>query len=291
MKKIKVIAKVKYPTLLKYSVSFLLLLFVGLNGCKSKERIVQADSELGSKSSSVLFKDVLHKGLEFTTFSSKLNITISTGTKTIGSKGNLRIINNKAIQLSVQPLFGIEMFRLYVEPDYLIVLDRMNKRYVKESFKDLQEKNPIGFNFYSLQSLFTNNLFIPEQSNVSVDDFRKFKYSETQDYYLLTASDKKSHIDYAFSINGNDQITLTQLFLPQKNYSLQWNYDQFSLMKNLFFPHEMKIVASTEKRKLSTSFSLSDINLDSPMDLETSIPNSYTKIELSEVLKMFSDKK
>ena len=204
------IAKVKDPTLLKYSVSFLLLLFVGLNGCKSKERIVQADSELGSKSSSVLFKDVLHKGLEFTTFSSKLNMTISTGTKTIGSKGNLRIVNNKAIQLSVQPLFGIEMFRLYVEPDYLIVLDRMNKRYVKESFKDLQEKNPIGFNFYSLQSLFTNNLFIPEQSNVSVDDFRKFKYSETQDYYLLTASDKKSHIDYAFSINGNDQITLTQ---------------------------------------------------------------------------------
>lgn len=183
------------------------------------------------------------------------------------------------------------MFRLYVEPDYLIVLDRMNKRYVKESFEDLKDKSPIGFNFYSLQSLFTNSLFIPEQSNVSVDDFRKFKYSETQENYLLTASDEKSHIDYAFSINGNDQITLTQLFLPQKNYTLQWNYNQFSLMKNLFFPHEMKIIAATEKSKLSTSFALSDINLDSPMDLETSIPNSYTKIELSEVLKMFSDKK
>lgn len=289
--KIKVIAKMKYRTLLKYSISFLLVLFVGLYGCKSKERIVQADSELESKSSSVLFKDVLHKGLEFSTFSSKLNMTISTGTKTIGSKGNLRIVNNKAIQLSVQPLFGIEMFRLYVEPDYLIVLDRMNKRYVKESFEDLKDKSPIGFNFYSLQSLFTNSLFIPEQSNVSVDDFRKFKYSETQENYLLTASDEKSHIDYAFSINGNDQITLTQLFLPQKNYTLQWNYNQFSLMKNLFFPHEMKIIAATEKSKLSTSFALSDINLDSPMDLETSIPNSYTKIELSEVLKMFSDKK
>lgn len=99
--KIKVIAKMKYRTLLKYSISFLLVLFVGLYGCKSKERIVQADSELESKSSSVLFKDVLHKGLEFSTFSSKLNMTISTGTKTIGSKGNLRIVNNKAIQLSV----------------------------------------------------------------------------------------------------------------------------------------------------------------------------------------------
>ncbi len=289
--KIKLIAKMKYNTLLKYSVSFLLVLFVGLYGCKSKERIVQADSELESKSSSVLFKDVLHKGLEFSTFSSKLNMTISTGTKTIASKGNLRIVNNEAIQLSVQPLFGIEMFRLYVEPDYLIILDRMNKRYVKESFEDLKDKSPVGFNFYSLQSLFTNSLFIPEQSDVTANDFRKFKYSESRENYLLTASDKKSNIDYAFSINGNDQITLTQLFLPKKNYSLQWNYDQFTLMKNLFFPYEMKIVAATEKRKLNTSLSLSDITLDSPMNLETSIPGSYTKIELSEVLKMFSDKK
>lgn len=289
--KIKVIATMKHHTYLKFSVSFLLLLFVGLYGCKSKERIVQADSELESKSSSVLFKDVLHKGVEFSTFSSKLNMTISTGTKTISSKGNLRIINNEAIQLSVQPLFGIEMFRLYVEPDYLIVLDRMNKRYVKESFEELEKKSPVGFNFYSLQSLFTNSLFIPEQSSVSANDFRKFKYSETQDNYLLTASDKKSDIDYSFSINGNDQITLTQLMLPKKNYSLQWNYNQFSLMKNIFFPHEMKIIASTEKRKLNTSLSLSDVNLNTPMDLETSIPGSYTKIELSEVLKMFSDKK
>ena len=277
--------------LLKYSASLLLILFIGMYACKSKERIVQAESALEHKADSKLFKDVINKELKFNTFSSKLNMTISTGTKTISSKGNLRIINNEAIQVSVQPLFGIEMFRLYVEPDYLIVLDRMNKRYVKESFEDLKETSPIGFNFYSLQSLFTNSLFIPEQSTVSTSDYRKFKYSETSENYYLSASDKKSNIDYSFSVNGNDQITSTQLFLPKKDYSLQWNYDQFTLMKNIFFPHEMKVVASTQKRKLNTSFSLSDINLDTSMELETSIPNSYTKMELSEVLKMFSDKK
>lgn len=277
--------------LLKYSAALLFLLLIGMYACKSKERIVQAESELEHKGNSDLFKDILYKELKFTTFSSKLNMTISTGTKTISSRGNLRIINNEAIQISVQPLFGIEMFRLYVEPDYLIVLDRMNKRYVKESFEDIKDKSPIGFNFYSLQSLFTNSLFIPEQSTVSSNDFRQFRYSETSDNYYLSASDKKSNIDYSFSVNGNDQITSTQLFLPKKDYSLQWNYDQFTLMKNIFFPHEMKVVASTQKRKLNTSFSLSDINLDTSMNLETSIPDSYTKMEFSEVLKMFSDKK
>lgn len=277
--------------LLKYCASLLLLLFIGMYSCKSKEKIIQADSALEHKTNSKLFEDIIYKGLKFNTFSSKLSMTISTGTKTVSSKGNLRIVNNEAILLSVQPLFGIEMFRLYVEPDHLIVLDRMNKRYVKETFDDLTEKNSIGFNFYSLQSLFTNNLFVPEQSSISASDYRKFKYSETSEQYVLSASDKKSNIDYSFSINGNDQITLTQLALPKKNYSLHWNYSQFSLMKDLFFPHEMMVVASTQKNKLNASFSLSDINLETQMDLETTIPSGYTKMELSEVFKMLSGKK
>lgn len=281
----------KFSSLIKYSLSLLLLLVIGVYSCKPKERIIQADSELEDKSNSELFSDVLHKRLNYSSFSSRLNLTVSTGTKTISSKGNLRIVKDEAIQLSVQPLFGIEMFRLYVEPDYLLVLDRMNKRYVKESFDDIKGTSPIGFDFYSLQSLFSNSLFIPEQSNVSASDYRRFKFSETQENYHLTSRDKKSQVDYSFSINGNDQITLTELVLPKKNYSLHWNYNQFALLKDLFFPHEMKITASTQKRKLETSIRLSDINLNTEMSLDTSVPESYTKVELSEVLKMFSDKK
>ena len=275
----------------KYTWCILLLLIIGVYSCKSTKRITQADSALEDKTSSELFKDILFKGLEYKTFSSKLNMTISTGTKTLSSKGSLRIVNNEAILLSVQPLFGIEMFRLYVEPEHIIILDRMNKRYVKESFEDIKGKNPVGFNFYTLQSLFTNNLFIPEKSSVSLKDYKTFRYSEGENNYILAARDKKSNIDYTFSINGNDQITLTELNMPANHYSLQWNYDQFTLMNNLFFPYEMKIVASTQKRNLNTNISLSSISLNESLSLDTSIPDSYTKVELKDVLKMLADKK
>lgn len=275
----------------KYTWCILLLLIIGVYSCKSTKRITQADSALEDKTSSELFKDILFKGLEYKTFSSKLNMTISTGTKTLSSKGSLRIVNNEAILLSVQPLFGIEMFRLYVEPEHIIILDRMNKRYVKESFEDIKGKNPVGFNFYTLQSLFTNNLFIPEKSSVSLKDYKTFRYSEGENNYILAARDKKSNIDYTFSINGNDQITLTELNMPANQYSLQWNYDQFTLMNNLFFPYEMKIVASTQKRNLNTNISLSSISLNESLSLDTSIPDSYTKVELKDVLKMLADKK
>ncbi len=275
----------------KYTLGLILLLFIGVYSCKSTKRITQADSALEDKTSSELFKDVLYRKLEYSTFSSKMSMTVSTGTKTLSSKGSLRIVNNEAIQLSVQPLFGIEMFRLHVEPDHLIILDRMNKRYVKESFKDIKGENSIGFNFYTLQSLFTNNLFISEKSSVSLQDYKKFKYSESDDSYLLAAHDKKSDVDYRFYINGNDQITLTELYLPTKDYSLHWNYDEFSLMKDFFFPYKMKIVASTKKRNLNTSISLSSINLNDPMTLDTPIPKNYTRVEMKEVLKLLADKK
>ena len=274
----------------KYILSLLLFLFIGVYSCKPKQRMVQADSALEDKTSTVLFKDILYKGLKYSTFNSKVSMNISTGTKSLSSKGSLRIVKNEAIQLSIQPLFGIEMFRLYVEPDHIVVLDRMNKRYVKESFDDIKGKNSIGFNFYTLQSLFTNNLFIPDKSDVSLQDYKNFKYSADQDNYILSGRDKKSNVDYSFSVNGNDQITLTEIYMPSKKYSLQWNYTQFSLMKDIFFPYEMKIDASTQKTKINTSINLSSIILDDLMTLENSIPSSYDRVELNELLKLLADK-
>lgn len=277
---------------IRFSKYFLVLLVmvVGIYSCKPKKRIVQADTELEDKTNFNLFEDVLQKELRYSTFSSKMNMTVSTGRRTLSSKGTLRIVRDEAIQLSIQPLFGIEMFRLYVQPDYIIVLDRMNKRYVKEYFDDISGQIPTGFDFYTLQSLFTNSLFISDQSTVSTSDYKKFKYSQISNSYKLNARDKKSNIDYSFFVNGNDQIILAQLYMGSKNYELEWIYDEFSLVENLFFPLEMKIRANTHKRNMDTSISLSSVSLNEELMLNTSVPSSYSKVELKEVMKLLSDK-
>ena len=275
----------------KYLIALLLLLFVGVYSCKPKERIVQAESELEDKTNSNLFEDILENEVSYSTFSSKLNMSFSTGRKVLNSRATLRIVRNEAIQLSIQPIFGIEMFRLYIQPDCIIILDRMNKRYVQETYDDLKKEYPIGFNFYTLQSLFTNALFIPEQSNVLIDDYRKFRYVQSSNNYRLSGRDRISDIDYSFFVNGNDQITLTQMYIPAKKYSLEWSYDEFTLVEKLFFPFKMKVSASSQEVNLNTSISLSSINFDESLTLDSSIPSSYTKVELKEVIKLLADKK
>ncbi len=274
----------------KYIGALLLLVFIGVYSCKPKERIIQADSELEDKTNSSLFEDVLIKELKYAAFSSKMNMTFSTGKRILSSKATLGIAYDEVIQLSLQPVFGIEMFRLYVQPDCIIILDRMNKRYVRESFDDIEGQLPNGFNFYTLQALFTNKIFIPEQSIVSINDYRKFKYTKTSDNYLLKGRDKKSNTDYSFFVNGNDQVTLTQLYKPSENYSLDWTYKEFTLLENMFFPLEMKVSATTPKRKLDVSISLNSVVLDESPSFNSSIPSSYTKVELEEVMKLLSDK-
>lgn len=275
----------------KYLIVLLLVLFVGIYSCKPKERIVQAASELEDKTNSNLFEDILENEVRYSTFSSKLNMSFSTGRKVLNSRATLRIVRNEAIQLSIQPIFGIEMFRLYIQPDCIIILDRMNKRYVQETYDDLKKEYPIGFNFYTLQSLFTNALFIPEQSSVLIDDYNKFRYLQSSDNYLLSGRDKLSDINYSFCVNGNDQITLTQMYMPAKKYSLEWSYDEFTLVEKLFFPFKMKVSASSQEVNLNTSISLSSINFDESLTLDSSIPSSYTKVELKEVIKLLADKK
>ena len=107
---------------------------------------------------------------------------------------------------------------------------------------------------------------------------------------MLSARDKKSNIDYSFCVNGNDQITLAQMYMLNKDYSLDWVYDEFVLTGNLFFPHKMQVLATTEKRKIDTSMSLSSISLNEPLSLDSSIPSSYAKVDLNEVIKLLSDK-
>jgi hypothetical protein len=115
-----------------------------LNACKPKQKIVYSTSSIEEKALNQLFSDVISNEFQFTTFAAKLNVNLTNGSKSLSSKANIRIIKDNALQISVQPLFGVEMLRFYMNPDTVMVLDRMNKRYVVEPITSLKDLYPVG---------------------------------------------------------------------------------------------------------------------------------------------------
>ncbi len=265
-----------------------LITWFAMQSCRTKKEVMSATS-LSSKVNAEIFTDVIENQLEYSTFSSKINLNLSSGKKSISSKSSIKIQKDKAIQLSIQPLFGVEMLRLHIDLDTLVILDRMNKRYVKESIADIKDEYPVGFDYSTLQSLLTNQFFVSGNNSVSYTDYNRFSSNQISDkYYLLASTDKKSGIEYSFAIDGNDHIASTQLREPKKNYELEWTYDEFIKSNHNAFPHKMNIIIATPKRKANVGMEFSGITINENLDLGMSIPKSYSRTSISDIIKILT---
>lgn len=268
---------------------FFLLNVAFFTACKPKHKIVYSTTPVEEKANSELFKDIITSSLNYTSFSSRLNLNINSGSRTLSSKATLRIVKDSAIQVSVQPLFGVEMFRFYIDPYKVILLDRMNKRYVEETITSLKKNYPVGFDFYTMQSMLTNTLFVTDKNRVEYTDYRMFRYSQTSDLnYYLTSKDLESGIEYSFTANGDDRIILTHLLDSKDQLSLHWVYDEFAQMTESVFPHRMIASITTEKRKLNSELKFSGIEINEPLSITIDIPNGYNKVAIADILKIIA---
>lgn len=84
-----------------------------------------------------------------TNFTSKVRVTITQDDKSISTTGALRMRYDDVIQITlVDPFLGItEVGRMELSPDSVLIIDRINKRYVSATYDefDVMKKNSIDF--------------------------------------------------------------------------------------------------------------------------------------------------
>ena len=120
------------------NVFYLLLLVVMLAGCKSTKNIT----------SSVPVAEPCY-------LSSKLQLTIPSGSDgSITTGGTMKMKGGERVQLSIlMPILRTEIARLEITPDEVLLIDRMNKRYVRASRKELDDILPKDARFSKLEKL------------------------------------------------------------------------------------------------------------------------------------------
>jgi hypothetical protein len=75
------------------------------------------------------------------------------GKKSTSVGGSLRIRRGEVIQLSLAPLLGIEIGRAEITPDGMLVVDRINKRYVRVSFEELKALSRVDLTYDILRAI------------------------------------------------------------------------------------------------------------------------------------------
>ena len=209
----------------------------------------------------------------------------------MSSRVDMKMVKDSAFQLSVQPFLGIEIFRIELSRDTIKVVDRMNKRYMIENYSNLQGQTPIEFNFYNLQALFTNHLFIPGEQGVSRKHYNRFKLNQEGPVAEIKTKDAMG-LFYTFKADGEEKLLSTYVADPSDRYALQWDYADFRLVDGQPFPMRMDVqVMKDGTSQGGVTLHFSRMQTDVPVKMDFSIPAKYKRITLSQIIKSLSSNK
>ena len=204
--------------------------------------------------------------------------------------GTLRIKKGEVIQMSIAPLLGIEVARAEISPNGILVIDRMNKRYVEVSFAEVKALAKADLDFHTLQALFLNELFLPGKDNLTARDASFFRVEpETEGVWLNVKRAKR--FGYHFLTEAPEALLKeSYIGLNGTPYGLRWKYDDFRALGRKQFPVDMKLAFEGGKKPVKAAMALSRLSTNGDWEAHTEVSKKYEKVELEEILKILLKK-
>lgn len=120
-----------------YLFGAVLLAFV--SSCSSTKNMKKSVS-IGNLSETEYMTEVLNRAPAWDALTAKMSMAVDlNGKGATKISGTIRMKRDEVIQLSLTaPFIGIEVARAEISPDGILVMDRLNKRYVQVSFAELK---------------------------------------------------------------------------------------------------------------------------------------------------------
>lgn len=200
--------------------------------------------------------------------------------------GALRIKKGEVIQVSIAPLLGIEVARAEISPDGVLVIDRMNKRYVEVSFAEVKALANADLDFHTLQALFLNEVFLPGKDDLSLRDVSSFQMEVEPDGVVLDVK-KAKRFSYQFLTQSPGALLKeSRIGLVNTPYKLSWKYDDFRPLGAKSFPADMQVSFEGGKKPVKAALALSRLSTNADWETRTEVSKRYEKVKLEEILKI-----
>ena len=274
---------------------------LAMAGCGSKKAATEGTSSTvdkhngGNVQALAFVQKVANQKVSTQNIVGKMSLNVQMGSKNITVPGSLHMRYGEVIRIQAFiPLLGSEVGRIEFTPDYVLVIDRMHKEYIKEDYNKVDFLKNNGLNFYSLQALFWNQLFMPVTTSISDANLLDFGVTEAGNSKNITL--KKGNLNIVWNAdNANGRISTakaTYSSLTQGKSSLNWTYSNFKAVAGKMFPAYQKFTFATTAIKNQSNISLTidmdGVKTDSKWEAKSEISKRYKKIEATDVFgKLF----
>ena len=187
-----------------YLFGAVLLAFV--SSCSSTKNMRKSVS-IGNLSETEYMTEVFNRAPAWDALTAKMSMAVDlNGKGATKISGTIRMKRDEVIQLSLTaPFIGIEVARAEISPDGILVMDRLNKRYVQVSFAELKGLAKADLDFHSLQALFLNEIFLPGKTTLSARDISAFTVHPENEHAVLEVKNGKKFA-YRFRTTADEGL-------------------------------------------------------------------------------------
>lgn len=265
-------------------VYFYLLIVLMLVSCKSAKKIGSSGSAFSPDTD--YLETVLYCAPSFRALTAKMKLDIQVDGQDISVNGNLRMKKDEVIQLSIVPLLGIEVAKIDITPERILLLDRFNKQYVEVPIEELRTLMHTDLDFYSLQALFFNELFVPGKKKLDKELLRTFTLSkrDMQGETILQIQGA-NHFIYRFTTLAAEGRLIESSILARGEDSFSWKYADFRPLAGKDFPSTMNMALKAGRKSLKAGFGLSRMSTKADWESRTPVPKKYKPMDIQELLK------
>ena len=222
-----------------------------------------------------------------------MSFNIKAGGKDITLPGLLHMRKNEVVRIQLLiPILGSEIGRLEFTPDYVLIVDRLHKQYVKADYSQVDFLKKQGLSFYSLQAMFWNQLLLPGKNNVSESDLKQFSVNTPTTGSNATLSYSANGMTYKWTADKTSgQINAADVVFKSKAYgtsTLNWKYSNFVSVGVKLFPatqnFSLKAKVNNQQQTVEVGLELDEVKTDEKWDATTSLSSKYKQVSVEDVL-------
>ena len=147
----------KIPSFLRVAI---LVLPLVLSSCGSHKKVQQPVVMNAETREKVDFISAVQENSQTAKFmTSKVKFSVEVGPQKLTLTGNLKMKRDDVIRLQLMAFGFVEAGRIEMTKDYVLIMDRINKQYLKAPWMSVDFLRNSGLNFNTIQALFWNELF------------------------------------------------------------------------------------------------------------------------------------
>jgi hypothetical protein len=208
-------------------------------------------------------------GDDYTWYTGKARVKASTPDSRMSATVNLRILKDSVIWATIDKL-GFEVARIFITPDSVFVVDRLNKEYTRTSLAAFLEEYGVRIGFRDLQNTLIGRMLslVP----------KRIESKRESDLILLVVNDQSGITARHWVTTSFPQRLVRSDLVDGIGRKLEIeNLDWIKAPDGMEIPYGRLLAFEDEDGVTNIEIAFSDIIRNVPANIPFSIPENYSR--------------